>query len=55
MTPAQRQTLETLATTTEATPGASRELLDAAAAIRAALAEVDRLTGQRDDYAKGGK
>lgn len=51
MTPAQRQTLETLATTTEATPGASRELLDAAAAIRAALAEVDRLTGQRDDYA----
>lgn len=51
MTPAQRATLETMATTTEATPGASRELLDAAAAIRAALAEVDRLTGQRDDYA----
>lgn len=48
MTPAQRETLETMAATTEATPGASRELLDAAAAIRAALAEVDRLNATAD-------
>lgn len=52
MTPAQRATLETMAATTEAAPGAAREVLAAAKAVRAALAEVDRLNEVVGDLRK---
>lgn len=46
MTPAHRETLETMVATTEATPGAAPGALAAAQAVRAVLAEVDRLTAE---------